>query len=149
MTVRSVLTGLVGAVLVCGLTFVNDYVLHQTYMVGNHFPVSVFGALLFFLLVNALVARFRRRWAFTGRELAVALGMTLVACCIPSQGLMAILPTAITMPHRFGQTEPGLGSGAGLGLSIVKTLVEQNGGVIRAESGAGTGSTFVVEFGAG
>ncbi|RME56570.1 MAG: ATP-binding protein, partial [Caldilineae bacterium] len=40
----------------------------------------------------------------------------------------------------------GQSSGAGLGLSIVQTLVERNGGRISAESAIGKGTTFIVEL---
>ncbi len=40
----------------------------------------------------------------------------------------------------------GAGSGAGLGLSIVKALVEQNGGTIRVDSTAGAGARFEIAF---
>ena len=40
----------------------------------------------------------------------------------------------------------GAGSGAGLGLSIVKALVEQNGGTIRVDSAAGAGTCFEIVF---
>lgn len=45
-----------------------------------------------------------------------------------------------------GAYQRGAGSGAGLGLSIVKTLVEQNGGTIRVDSGAGAGARFEIAF---
>ena len=40
----------------------------------------------------------------------------------------------------------GTGSGAGLGLSIVKALVEQNGGTIRLDSAVGAGACFEIAF---
>ncbi|MCB0129191.1 MAG: hypothetical protein KDD78_00015, partial [Caldilineaceae bacterium] len=39
-----------------------------------------------------------------------------------------------------------VGSGAGLGLFLVKTLVERNGGTIVAASSPGAGTTFTVHF---
>jgi len=40
----------------------------------------------------------------------------------------------------------GTGSGAGLGLSIVKALVEQNGGTIRLDSAVSAGACFEIAF---
>ena len=45
--------------------------------------------------------------------------------------------------------QPGrssLGSGAGLGLAIVRTLIEQNGGQIRVASIVGEGTTFTIDL---
>jgi two-component system phosphate regulon sensor histidine kinase PhoR len=39
-----------------------------------------------------------------------------------------------------------MGSGAGLGLSIVKELIEQNHGRVVVENTSGRGTTFVVSF---
>jgi signal transduction histidine kinase len=56
------------------------------------------------------------------------------------------------LPHIFDPFRQGLVSGTrkaglGLGLSIVKSLVELHGGAVRAESGGtGAGATFIVEL---
>ncbi len=44
------------------------------------------------------------------------------------------------------ETGFGVGSGAGLGLSLIKTLVERNGGAISVESKLDSGSVFTVTF---
>jgi signal transduction histidine kinase len=44
-------------------------------------------------------------------------------------------------PARAGQTQ-----GSGLGLSIVKAIVERHGGTVTATSGAGEGTTFTIRF---
>ena len=52
MTPRAVILGLLGAAAVCGFTFFNDSVMHQTMFVGNNMPISVYGGLMLFLLVS-------------------------------------------------------------------------------------------------
>lgn len=90
---RSLLIGLACVTFICGLTPYNDYVLNNTFLVGNFLPV---GLLLFFLalivLVNAPLSRWWPAQALSTGELAVALGMALVSCALPSSGLMRYLP---------------------------------------------------------
>ena len=50
-------------------------------------------------------------------------------------------------PFRQGHSSGTRKGGLGLGLSIVRSLVELHGGAVRAESaGAGAGATFIVEL---
>ena len=90
---RSITLGILGGLFVGTLTPYNNYVLLNTDFIGNHLPASV---LMFFLLlvlvVNGLFRRHRRAWALEAGELAVALGMTLVASSLPSVGMMRYLP---------------------------------------------------------
>jgi hypothetical protein len=100
ITWRSVLLGLAGVVFINALTYYNDYALAGTFLVGNFLPI---GLLLFFLVlllgVNAPLCRWAPRHALAGGELAVALGMALVSCAIPSSGLMRYLPGSLVAMH--------------------------------------------------
>src|SRR4051794_40378771 len=93
VNLRSVLLGLVGVVLVCSLTPFNNYAMQNTDLIGSFLAV---GVLLFMLvvivLVNAPLRRLAPHFAFDGRELAVAMGMMLVSCALPSVGLIRYLP---------------------------------------------------------
>jgi hypothetical protein len=116
VTWRSVLLGLGGVCFICGLTVYNDYVVENTFMVGNFLPI---GLLLFFLLFiflfNAPLWKWAPRWALSAGELAVALGMTLVSCCLPSSGLMRYLPANLVGIYHY----------AGVDASWRQTLVDQ------------------------
>ena len=56
------------------------------------------------------------------------------------------------LPHvfdRFYKADPsraGHATGSGLGLSIVKAIIERHGGVVTASSRAGGGTTFALKF---
>ena len=107
MTTRAVLLGLLGATFMCAFTYFNDHVIRQTWLIFSSTPTAVYGALIILLLaVNPLLKRIRQRWQFTGAELAVALALTLIPCCIPGAGLMETFPNAIMMPHHAARTEP-------------------------------------------
>jgi hypothetical protein len=90
---RSVLLGLAGVFFICGLTAYNDYVVANTFLVGNLLPI---GLLLFFitfiLLINTPLRRFAPHLAFGMPEVGVALCMMLVSCAIPGSGMMRYLP---------------------------------------------------------
>ena len=54
------------------------------------------------MLVNMPLWKFAPRWAFSSGELAVALGMTLVSCTLPSSGLMRYLPGFLVGSQYLG-----------------------------------------------
>lgn len=96
------LLGLLGVVFICGLTPYNDYVVKNTYVVGNYLPI---GLLLFFIsfvmVINAPLWRWAPRAAFSSGELAVAMGMVLCSCAIPSSGLMRNLPAVLSQQFHY------------------------------------------------
>lgn len=104
MTRRSILLGLLGAAFVGGFCFLNDWVLRQTYLVGNNMPASIYGLLLLVVLV---VNPILRRWSLSGRELAVIMALTLAGASIPGGGLLRTLIPSLVMPHHLQKTQPG------------------------------------------
>ena len=114
MTVRSALLGLLGASLICGITYFNDAILRQSLIVGNHMPIAVYGPLLLFLLFfNPLLDWIRRRWELSSswlqplsrRELAVVVALSLASCCVPYSSLLRLLDNLIMLPHHYVRTE--------------------------------------------
>ena len=96
---RSVGLGLLGVLLISLITPYNDFVLLNTYVIGNNLPLG--SMLLFFVLgvfVNAPLSRFVPRLALTSGEMGVAFAMVLIGCAIPSSGLMRYLPPSLIYP---------------------------------------------------
>jgi len=108
MTKRSIVMGLLGAAFICAATYFNDAVMRQTMLIGNSLPVAVYGGLvLFLLLVNPVLRRTGLLRPFSGKELAVALALTLAAAAIPGSGLMRTFTSTLMLPHHFARTEAG------------------------------------------
>lgn len=108
MTTRAVLLGLLGAILICGVAYLNDAVMHQTYVAGSYMPSSVYGGLiLFILIINPLLFYLSKRLALTSKELTVILVLVLAACCIPGTNLIRQLTNTLMLPHLYNQKEPG------------------------------------------
>jgi len=110
VNLRSVSLGLAGVLFICGLTPYNDYVMNNSSLLGSYMPA---GLLLFFALfiaaVNAPLAKFAPRWAFSSSELAVALSMTLISCSLPSLGLMGFLPAHLIGLRALASQDPRYG----------------------------------------
>lgn len=108
MTFRAVILGVVWAVFIAGVGYLNDEVLQSTFLVGNHFPIGVFGGLIVFLLaVNPVLHRIRGSWRLRPGELAVAVAFALVACSIPGSSLMRTFLPSLVMPIRYNAVRAG------------------------------------------
>jgi hypothetical protein len=104
VTWRAVLAGLLGGAFICAFSYFNDAVMHQTMLVGSNMPISVYGGLILFVLtLNPLL----KRWAFSAGELAVALALVSVMCCIPSAGLLETFSATMMLPWHWERTSPG------------------------------------------
>ena len=94
MTIRAILIGLFGALLIAGFGYINDCVLDQSPLVGNHFPISVFGLLVLIVMVNPILGRLR----FHAGELAVIVMLMLIGCSVPGSSMMRPLTSTLTQP---------------------------------------------------
>ncbi|MHC4503739.1 MAG: DUF6785 family protein, partial [Planctomycetota bacterium] len=91
-----VLVGLAGAVLIWVAMPYHDFVIGASYVNDSYLPaVALAVVLLLVLAVNPFLRRRTPRAALDSRQLALALGVMLVASCIPGQGLMRMLPYSL------------------------------------------------------
>ncbi len=101
ITWRSVPLGLVLAGGLCALTPYNDYVVGNTYIAGNHFPVGAVAVLLLLSLLNLLLYRTRGTPFLSLRETAVVYIIIMVTSGIPSSGLLRYMIPCGTVPYYY------------------------------------------------
>jgi hypothetical protein len=101
ITWRSVLIGLVLASALCAITPYNDFVIVNTYIAGNHFPVGAVAVLLLLALLNVIALRKRGRALLRAREVAVIYIIIMVTSGIPSSGLLRYLITVLCVPYYY------------------------------------------------
>jgi len=95
-TLTAVVVGLLGSVLIWVVTPYNDLVLGDPPLADTYLPVAAMGILLaVVLLVNPLLRWLAPRLSLDGGQLALALGMMLVACVLPGTGLLRTLPYSL------------------------------------------------------
>jgi len=132
MSLRAVILGVLVAAVIAGVGYINDQVLRLNFLVGNHFPISVFGALIVFVLtVNPLLGLCRRRWRLRPAELATATALVLVACSVPGSSLMRVFTPSLVMPIRHNKLNAGWRKNAVL--SYVPSRMLPNRGKYDAE----------------
>ncbi len=98
MTYRAVLLGLLLGLGVSGLTYYNDWVIRQTYLIGNHLPASVFGVGMLLLLLSGLMWRGGKGRPFSAGEIAVVMALGLAACGWPGSNLFRYFSYPVTLP---------------------------------------------------
>lgn len=93
LTLRAIALGLIGVLLLCGITPFNNLVVANTDLIGNHFPAGVLLLILLVVLfINAPLARFKPRWMLRRDEMIVMLSMWLIGSAIPFVGLNRYFP---------------------------------------------------------
>jgi len=108
MTVRAVIFGLLGGMLIAGLGYINDQVLRLASMLAGHLvPVAV----LMLILIGGVTLSVLRAFGVHNRirasEIAVSMTIMMVACSIPVSGLMETFTPSLVMPMHYYKQMPG------------------------------------------
>ncbi len=105
VNLRSVALGTLLAVITAAVAPFNDYVVGNTMMIGGYLPPVVgLSLLILTLLINAPLHRLRPSAVLSPGELAVVTAMLLVACSIPTTGLMRLFLPLLVAPFYFAET---------------------------------------------
>lgn len=105
---RALWLGLFLVALMALLTPYNDYVLGNTPLIGNHFPIGVFTLMAAVILGLNPLLQWTGRKRLTTADLAVIWGMLLCAAAVPSSGLIRYLEPNLLGPFRALETMPWL-----------------------------------------
>lgn len=107
MSIRAVILGLLLGLGVSAATYFNDKVINQTMLIGNHFPISVFGAaVILLLIVNPLLRLLGERMPLRGGEVAIIAAIALAACGWPGSGYFRGFDTIVGLPAHWAKTKP-------------------------------------------
>ncbi len=105
---RAIILGLLLGLAVSAATYFNDYQIRQTMLIGNHFPISIFGAAVILLLVvNPLLRLLGPGWTLRGGEIAIIVAVALAACGWPGSGFFRGYDTIVGLPAHWMKTKPG------------------------------------------
>ena len=106
MSARAVIIAVLGGIFIATVGYFNDQVPRLNHFVGNQFPIIVFFPLILAAAAfNPLLARLRRTWRLSSAELAVIVGLLLVACNIPGSGLLRWWSRAVAVPVMYEQDQ--------------------------------------------
>jgi len=106
ITLRSVIIGLLGVILLVSITPYNDFYIQGTFLAGNHFPIGpVFILLALILLVNPILLKVKSSWALSSAEFITIWCMMLGASGIASTGVMRYLLPKLIIPYYFASPE--------------------------------------------
>jgi len=90
------LIGLFGALIIWYVTPYNNFVIGSSYVADSYLPVlCLFITVLLVLLVNPLLRRLLPGLALDRPQLALIVGILLVACYLPGSGLHRMLPYSL------------------------------------------------------
>ncbi len=100
-TIVAVLIGLAGAVIIWIATPFNAELIGGGSLTDTYLPpVVLFLVFLLVLFINPALRKFVPSISLTKRQMALAMGIMLVACCLPGQGLLKALPYSIANVPR-------------------------------------------------
>ncbi len=98
--------GLLASTALVAITPINDYLIMNTYIAGNHFPIGAFAVLLLLTLaVNTTLRKFASRLALSPAQLAAIWALILVTSGIPSSGMMRYFVPNMIAYHYYASAE--------------------------------------------
>jgi hypothetical protein len=98
LTRRAVVIGMLLVTFVAAFAPYNDYVLHNSPFIGNHFPIGIVTLMaVLVLLINPAITLLKGR-PLAPVELITIMTMLLIGASVPTSGLMRYLEPALVAP---------------------------------------------------
>jgi len=107
ITGRSIILGAITAAALCVWTNYTEFVMHSAALVMSNFPMSALIPFVFWLFVNVGLKWFAPRYALTGTELIVILGMGWMVGTVPAIGWTGYWTGIMTAPVYYATPENG------------------------------------------